>query len=105
MADSDKKPWDEQVLDALRSRGAYDDEQACEACSHTEWQLGEGWVEIISQMPEKRAAFGTGYYPSVAVICRNCGNTHIHNLRILDVRMAPVEDEPDDGESAESGDD
>lgn len=56
----------------------------CPLCGNLQWTLAEGFVYVTLQ-PDFAGVYvgGSGGLPGVALICTNCGNTHILNLVVL----------------------
>lgn len=54
----------------------------CLLCGANAWAIN-GYVTLtMSNVPTEQVIGGGVVLPSAAVICRNCGNTHIINLVI-----------------------
>ena len=56
----------------------------CPLCGNQRWTLANGFVYVTLQ-PDFGGVYvgGTGGLPSVALVCTNCGNTHLLNLVTL----------------------
>ena len=55
----------------------------CPLCGNLKWTLVEGFVYVTLQPDFAGTYVGTGGLPSVALVCANCGNTHLLNLVVL----------------------
>jgi len=56
---------------------------ACVICGDNNWAIGFFSPIPISFGAKGMSTFGPRIYPTVAIICNNCGNTHFINVRIL----------------------
>lgn len=74
-----------KIASILKERGA---PKSCECCGKDEWSLGDHLVTpqgLARAADHLRMALGDPFYPSVLLICTNCGNTKLMNLSILGV--------------------
>ncbi len=56
----------------------------CVICGFDEWSFGVYHLLPSSLDPQKRPdLFGGSLAPYVAIVCGNCGNTHLLNLLLL----------------------
>lgn len=59
-------------------------DRACEVCKNTHWQLAE---DLIMPLPFIGGGLTVGgnSYPSVLLICNNCGNSKFFNAVIMKI--------------------
>lgn len=72
-----------RIATALDQRGAPKD---CECCGKRKWSLGDHIVTTLGLARHSthfRNAPADPLYPSVLLMCDNCGNTKLINLAIL----------------------
>lgn len=56
----------------------------CPLCQHKEWTLdSEAFAFIVSQDDLKNIKLAGRGWPSLVMVCRHCGNTHLLNLAVL----------------------
>jgi len=67
---------DKRVVAALQRRGLPND---CAVCGWHEWTLLAGYVTLLIAL-QTPGRFSQELLPSVAMVCKNCGNTHLLNL-------------------------
>ena len=81
-----------EIIGALLERLPGKKLGACSVCGTTRWQLQEAFIAIeastemglIQQVDEKRLQHSDDrVFPSAALMCANCGNTHLLNLGVL----------------------
>jgi hypothetical protein len=56
--------------------------RACVVCGVTQWSLGY-YVTLPAVEAPGELRLGGQNYPLIALVCGNCGNTHLLNLLIL----------------------
>jgi len=70
----------------------------CSLCGTLEWRLSEGYVSLALQKEPLMLTLGGTILPSVVITCKNCGNTHLLNLRALGLddllKPEPKEESP-----------
>jgi hypothetical protein len=69
-----------RIFDALSKRIPEGKMRPCSLCGTIDWLLGQGYVMISTQDDPTGVALGGSAIPCVAVVCKNCGNTHFINL-------------------------
>ncbi len=75
---------EQRIIGAIQSR--LPAKLGCSACTHTQWTLADGFVFLsLSDSPGSIPIGGNGL-PSVALTCKNCGNTLLFNLIVLGLR-------------------
>lgn len=71
---------------------------ACPVCLKMQWTIGEGMVYLTIQQKPGLVNLGGPGYPCAAIICSNCGNTQLLNLRVLGLMdLTEPPKEPGDG--------
>jgi hypothetical protein len=55
----------------------------CPVCGHAAWTVGNQYVVISLSPQPTEIHMGGPVYPTIAIICSNCGNTHLINMLIL----------------------
>lgn len=76
-----------RILAAIKQR--VPDAGACPLCRSPHWTLAEGLVFLVlqeqpaGQEPAVPVSLGGSGLPCAAIICTNCGNTHLLNLLTL----------------------
>jgi hypothetical protein len=71
------------VAETLAAKGA---PKACELCAETNWALGDHIVSFqgLARHPTHfMNALADPFFPSILLMCNNCGNTKSINLAIL----------------------
>jgi hypothetical protein len=77
------KEVEQRVLNAIAAKMPNLHVGACSICGTTNWVLANSYIMISVQDELSSFAIGGPSLPSVAIICQNCGNTHLMNLRML----------------------
>jgi hypothetical protein len=84
----------ERVLAKLREKGV---RPQCELCGANDWNMVEQPVMTVVASGSGAFALPPPHIPSVALICKNCGNTRLLALGALDLfpdlesRQLPVQ--------------
>ena len=82
-----------QILSALTTKMG--EIKPCPLCGDNNWQLQDGLVRLVVQEKKTRLSLGGRNFPCIALICSNCGNTHLVNLISLGLReLIEKEKEP-----------
>ena len=55
----------------------------CSICGNQSWEVGVDYVVLAASPHPTQTFFGGKVYPSVPIICKKCGNTHLINLMKL----------------------
>lgn len=70
-----------QITSAIASKNVTG---RCPLCGNLKWTLVDGFVYLTLQQDFAGVYIGgSGGLPSVAIVCTNCGNTHLLNLVTL----------------------
>ncbi len=77
----DSSNLQERVIQALSEKIP---NAKCPLCGADEWsvQVGTTYLPLETQFTGS-ASWNQRAFPSIALICENCGNTHLMNLSIL----------------------
>ena len=76
----------DRIVARLREKGA---PKACALCGQSSWRMGE---YLVTPAPLGRTEKGVKayspdpVYPSVVLLCQNCGNSNLVNLKMLNLR-------------------
>jgi hypothetical protein len=73
----------EQIIGALLEKLPERKLGACSVCSVTRWELLDAFAPISLSGEPQLVNLGGQILPSIALICNNCGNTHLLNLNVL----------------------
>src|SRR5579859_7524121 len=80
----------DEAIKALEKRGVAND--YCTRCNAHDWNVD--LLEIpansalsLTGLPTFPGSGVSGYLSLLAIVCRNCGNTLLHNLDILGVKL------------------
>ena len=80
------KDTQKQISQAVNERAG--SLRACTVCGHTSWTIADAVVTLAGQAPLGTINVGPfrpadRLLPSVALVCDNCGKTHLLNLLVL----------------------
>ncbi len=83
----------DRVMKELQRRGAVNDR--CQRCNTNNWnadliRIIASPEALVSGYPAPFVAFPSGspsYIPTLALSCKNCGNTVLHNLHVLNIQL------------------
>ncbi|HBB88991.1 MAG TPA: hypothetical protein DC047_15405 [Blastocatellia bacterium] len=73
----------ERIITALTGKLPNQRLGPCALCGTAAWFPSDGFVLISVTMDAPNLVFGGPALPSIALICSNCGNTHLLNLKVL----------------------
>jgi hypothetical protein len=73
----------QRIVAALRERLPGQKLSPCAICGTNAWVINTGYVRLAIQDDPRSARLGGKGFPMIALICTNCGNTHLLNLKIL----------------------
>src|SRR4051812_47429825 len=73
----------EKILVALRQRLPDQKLSRCAICGTAAWVFHRGYVRLTVQEDLVATVLGGKAFPLIALICTNCGNTHLLNLGVL----------------------
>lgn len=73
----------QQIMLRLVSRIPSGHINPCPVCSNPEWVLSDGFIQIGTQREVPGIVLGGESLPSVAIVCKRCGNTQLINLIVL----------------------
>ncbi len=76
-----KKEAREQISQAVNAHA--DSMRACAVCGHKAWTLADGMLTLPVRDSLDVLNSGDRVLPSAAIVCDNCGNTHLLNLLVL----------------------
>ena len=74
----------EKITEALRKKVG-DRELRCPICQHEQWQIPPSFVPLTLKKSPRSFQLGDTVLPTVPLICTNCGNTQLINLRVLGI--------------------
>lgn len=83
--ESEKAPnahFVQKAIEALRSKN---NNATCDFCGHKEFLVSPEPVALVCFDVEKNSINLGKQYPSIAVFCKNCGNTKLFNAKALGV--------------------
>lgn len=60
--------------------------QGCMLCGENDWTLADGYTRLELSEFGGPAVIGQRAVPCVAMVCNNCGNTVLLNLKILGLK-------------------
>ena len=75
------KEAQKQISQAVNARA--ESLRACTVCGHTTWTIADAVVTLPGQAHLGAVTPGGRVLPSAALVCDNCGNTHLLNLLVL----------------------
>jgi len=73
----------QKIVAALRQRLPNQKLSPCAICGTNAWFINKGYVRLSIQEDLLGAVLGGKAFPMIALICTNCGNTHLLNLKVL----------------------
>ena len=77
------KETSDRILAAIDERLPEGRVGPCPICGTTDWKLASGFVVLKVEARVRGMAFGGPAIPCAAIVCKNCGNTHLMNLVVL----------------------
>jgi len=89
------------VIDAFESKLAVRPLR-CPLCQATDWYLPSNYTSMAVGKNPNEIKIGGPYFPLAPLVCKNCGNTHLLNLKVLGFEDTSTlalkeEDDEDDG--------
>jgi hypothetical protein len=73
--DDDKK---EKAIDWIQDKWP-EGKRTCECCSASSWTVADDLICPLNIIREGIPSFGAHLYPSVLLVCNNCGNSKLFN--------------------------
>jgi hypothetical protein len=73
----------QRIITALRERLPEHKLSPCGICGTNAWSIHNGYVRLSIQKDLIGVQLGGSAFPLIALICTNCGNTHLLNLKVL----------------------
>jgi len=81
---SKKQEIIKKIADRLSERAG--EPKPCSLCGETNWQLQDMYANIIASHDPSTMNIGGQSFPTIPLVCMNCGNTHFINLLVLGFR-------------------
>ena len=75
---------------------------ACSLCGTLKWTLVDAIVVTHTQEEFPKIVLGGQSLPSIALVCTNCGNTHLLNLLVLGLGDLLEKSEQEDSQKKEA---
>ncbi len=74
----------DRITEALQQKIG-DRELRCPLCQHEQWQIPPSFLPLTLKKTPRSFQLGGTVLPTVPLICTNCGNTQLINLRVLGI--------------------
>jgi len=66
--------------------------RSCAVCGHTDWAVDSAVVNLsLSNNPHIGLVIGGAQMPTVPLVCKHCGNTHLLNLLVLGLTAEDIQ--------------
>ena len=72
----------DRITEALQQKIG-DRELRCPLCHHEQWQIPPSFLPLTLKKTPRSFQLGGTVLPTVPLICTNCGNTQLLNLKVL----------------------
>ena len=73
----------QKIFAALRQRLPEQKLSPCAICGTNAWYIYRGYVLLTIQQDLLDTVLGGPAFPMITLMCTNCGNTHLLNLKVL----------------------
>lgn len=93
-----------RIIEAIEKKNDRRDFR-CVICDHNNWHIPQNYTFLFATKDASKPTISGRNFPLVPLICTNCGNTHLINLKVLgfdDLASLVWEEEKEKEDSAKS---